>query len=182
MRIRTAWILALLCLIFGLTLASAAQQTNSEGRPEDNACYTGGSLEGKCDWPTDAEDEWAWDCGWYVARVDTGVFTVYDVPEWCNYFVAPRVICYDSFMPGQRDFILTGALNTVSNASGYLSLDGTCTGGVAQTETLVTGSNALDATATCQSLLGLNYVGVSMNALGYNTPASWYGCMPVVLT
>lgn len=181
MRIRTAWLLALLYLVFGLTLASTAQQAGGEGQPEENACYTGGSLEGKCDWPTDAEDEWAWDCGWYIARVDTGEFTGNDVPEWCNYFAAPRVVCYDSSMPGQRDFVLSGALNTVSNASGYLSLDGTCSGGVTQTETLVTASTALDAASACQRLLGAGYTGVHMNALGYNTPSSWYGCLPVVL-
>ena len=32
-----------------------------------NACYTGGSLAGKCD------AEWKWVCGWGIARVEAGM-------------------------------------------------------------------------------------------------------------
>jgi hypothetical protein len=178
MRMRTAWILALLCLLFGLTLVSAAQD-RADGAPEDNACYAGGSLEGKCDWPTDAEDDWAWACGWYIARVGTGEFTVDDVPEWCNYFVAPSLVCYDSSQPGQLDFVLSGALNTALNISGYASVDGTCSGGVIDTETVVSASNVLDAAAACEGLLGPSYAtAVSLNAMGYNTPSAWWACQP----
>lgn len=179
MRMRTAWILALLCLLFGLTLISAAQDSAS-GSPEDNACNVGGSLEGKCDWPTEAEDNWAWHCGWYIARVDTGEFTVDDVPAWCNYFAAPRVVCYDSGFPGQLDFTLSGALNTASNASGYPSVDGSCSGSVVSTETIVTAASGPDATTECIALLGGTYMGVQMTSLGYNTPSSWYGCQVAV--
>lgn len=177
MRMRTIWILALLCLLFGLTLASAAQTV--EGSPEDNACYTGGSLEGRCDWPTDAEDAWAWHCGWYIARVDIGVFTVNDVPAWCNYFVAPQIVCYDSADPGQVDFILSAALNTASNASGYSSVDGSCSGSVSQTDTIVTAVTALDAAAVCESLLGPSYANATSlrNVLHYNAPGTWWGCV-----
>jgi len=166
----------LLCLLFGLTLADPAQD-GLTGSPEDNACNAGGSLEGKCDWPTEAEDQWAWTCGWYIARVDTGEFTVNDVPAWCNYFVAPQIVCYDSSLSGQLDFVLTGALDTVSNAQGYASVDGSCSGGpFGVAETLVTAANGTAATDKCTLLLGAGYTGVHMNGLGYNTPASWYGC------
>ena len=179
MRMRTAWILALLCLLFGLTLVSAAQD-GASGSPEDNACNVGGSLEGKCDWPTDAEDQWAWTCGWYIARVDTGELTANDVPDWCNYFAAPQIVCYDSSQPGQLDFVLSGSLNTAANVSGYASVDGTCSNGVQKMETIVTAANAPDATAKCIGLLGGSHTGVQMRSLGYDTPASWYGCQVVV--
>lgn len=182
MRIRAAWILALLCLLFSLTLVTTAQD-GADGSPEDNACNAGGSLEGKCDWPTDAEDQWAWNCGWYIARVDTGVFTVNDVPAWCNYFVAPQIVCYDSTDLGQIDFVLTGPLNTVGNAQGYASFDGSCSGGpFGIAETLVTAADGTIATGKCLTLLGAGYTGIQMNALGYNTPSSWYGCRIVVVS
>ena len=179
MRMRAAWILALLCLLLGLTLVSAAQD-GASGLPEDNACNRGGSLEGKCDWPTDAEDEWAWDCGWYIARVDTGEFTTDDVPDWCNYFAAPQVVCYDSGFPGQLDFTLSAPLNTAANASGFASVDGSCSGGVIETETIVTAASAPDATTECIALLGGTYTGVQMTSLGYNSPSSWYACQVAV--
>jgi hypothetical protein len=177
MRIRTAWILALLCLLSGLTLISAAQE-HASGSPEDNACNAGGSLEGKCDWPTDAEDDWAWDCGWYIARVDTGEFTINDVPEWCNYFAAPQVVCYDSASLGQLDFMLSAPLNTVENVSGFASVDGSCSGPVVKRETIVSAANASAANVACTSLLGGTYTGVQMTSLGYSTPSSWYACRP----
>ena len=125
-----------------------------------------------------AEDEWAWACGWYIARVDTGEFTVNDVPDWCNYFVAPQVVCYDSANPGQLDFMLTGLLNTAGNVSSFTSLDGTCSGGVAQSETFVSALSAENAAAACQSLLGPGYgSAVSLrDSLGYDTPGSWWAC------
>lgn len=172
---RAAWILALMCLLFGSTLFSAAQE-NLSGSPEDNACFTGGSLDGKCDWPTDAEDEWAWECGWYIARVDTGEFTVNDVPPWCNYFTAPQVVCYSSASPGQLDFTLSAPLNTVANTSGFATFDGSCSGSIIIKETIVSASNAQGASAKCVSLLGGTYTGIQITTLGYNTPSSWYAC------
>jgi hypothetical protein len=79
--------LVLFCVMM-LSISVAAAQTDN-GQPNDpavnpdaNACYTGGSLAGKCDWPTEAEDEWAWDCGWYIIRAEAGIFD--SIPETCG--------------------------------------------------------------------------------------------------
>jgi hypothetical protein len=180
---RTLIWLLMLVMLAGLTAAVAAQ----DGASDENACNAGGSLEGRCDWPTDAEDDWAWTCGWYIAHFESGEFGLSGVPEWCNYFVEMPVVCYDSDQLGQRDFMLTGALNTVNNATGYGSFDGSCSGGTVF-DTVVTGSNtpggAESALATCESLFGPSVSGVvnMHDALGYNTPDTWWGCLLITTT
>ena len=54
---------------------------------KDNACYAGGAWEGKCDWPTEAETEWAWNCGWYYARVFDGRLSATQAPADCKFLV-----------------------------------------------------------------------------------------------
>lgn len=122
--------LVLLIALFALTLASAAQEETVTELPEDNACYAGGSLEGKCDWPTDAEDEWAWTCGWYIARAENGVIWRADVPEWCNYFTNPAFtpVCYPSSEPEFPDLEMIAPVDTRNNGRFYISTDGTCSG------------------------------------------------------
>lgn len=80
--------LAILAIALVMVVFSAAAQADN-GKPNDpavnpdaNACYTGGSLAGKCDWPTEAEDEWAWNCGWYVIRAEAGILN--SIPETCG--------------------------------------------------------------------------------------------------
>lgn len=57
------------------------------GTPQDNACHVGGSMAGKCD------TDWAWTCGWYLARYEAGVFN--GVPANCQILLdvkPPRII------------------------------------------------------------------------------------------
>jgi hypothetical protein len=116
-------LLMLLMVLFALTLASAAQDENTGESPEDNACYAGGSLEGKCDWPTDAEDEWAWTCGWYIARAERGIIAESSVPNRCNYFTT--AICFRSEISGP-DLLMIGVPDRANNAILHLTTDGTC--------------------------------------------------------
>ncbi len=75
-----------LLMVAALLVSAAAAQTTppEEEDPADNACYAGGEWEYKCDWPTDLEDEWAWTCGWYYARVRDARLPVTDYPERCG--------------------------------------------------------------------------------------------------
>lgn len=50
--------------------------TPEAGSAGDNACNPGGSMAGSCN------SEWAWTCGWYIARYDAGVVT--SVPRTCQ--------------------------------------------------------------------------------------------------
>lgn len=65
--------------------------------PTENICYTGGLWEGKCDWPTDAEDEWAWTCGYYYAAAFRGAIPREQLPSWCGTLTAEVGLCLNSF-------------------------------------------------------------------------------------
>lgn len=125
---RIVRLLVLVMALLALTLASAAQDENTGESPDDNACYAGGSLDGKCDWPTDAEDEWAWTCGWYIARIERGVIPEHDIPKGCSY---PTVsVCYDSSepsLPDLPDLQIIGPPDRLNNAMFHKTFDGTCT-------------------------------------------------------
>ena len=123
-------VFVLLAALLALTMVSTAQEQTPAETPQENACYAGGSLEGKCDWPTDAEDEWAWSCGWYIARVENGVISQAGVPDWCNHFKssAPETLCYAPLYEGLIDLALVAPIDTLKNARFYESMDGTCTG------------------------------------------------------
>src|SRR5215510_1893 len=54
---------------------------DDQGNPNDptvneraNACYEGGSMEGKCD------TQWEWDGGWYLIRFQYGLISREDFP------------------------------------------------------------------------------------------------------
>jgi hypothetical protein len=86
------WLLVSLLLVFALPFLAQEQQTE-EPEPytrEDNECYEGGMMEGRCNQDMDgdgivsqAEIDWAWNCGWYIARYNDGVFSLGQVPSWC---------------------------------------------------------------------------------------------------
>lgn len=87
--------LLVICFVamFALLPTTNAQDPTA-GSKEDNACNEGGSMAGKCD------TEWAWTCGWYIARWESGIFTRSQVIDSCASLLAPYSIevalCYDS--------------------------------------------------------------------------------------
>lgn len=149
---------------------------------ESNACDAGGVWEGKCDWPTEAEREWAWTCGWYVARYEAGIIT--EVPVWCNYAVLTPFTpsaCFVSHT-GWRDFRLVGPLNTINNAEFYSTMDGTC-----QVEDLtspffiitIAGSpiaDEIDIICDAISPDASGYMSHSMATYYSGVPSDWYLC------
>lgn len=78
--------LVLAAAIGVFSIAFADNSTLSDAA-KDNACYAGGAWEGKCDWPTEAETEWAWNCGWYYARVFDGRLSATQAPADCKFLV-----------------------------------------------------------------------------------------------
>ncbi|MEQ8674927.1 MAG: hypothetical protein RLP44_03840 [Aggregatilineales bacterium] len=69
-------------LVFGVVFAGF----DDEGNPNDprineraNACYEGGTLEGKCS--TEAE----WQAGWYLIRYQNGMINRQGIPEWAQW-------------------------------------------------------------------------------------------------
>lgn len=64
---------------------SWAQTTDDQGAANDpqtndraNACYDGGTLADKCD------NDWAWQCGWYLIRHEAGLVSRDEFPLWCS--------------------------------------------------------------------------------------------------
>ena len=76
-------IISILLLALTATVGSIAQTTNNPNDNNDaNACFEGGTLAGVCD-RTDADrdidvdqqdKDWLWTCGWYLIRVEYGIF------------------------------------------------------------------------------------------------------------
>jgi len=98
----------LLIILFVLPLTVLAQDNTYNPAPEspqDNECFAGGTMEGKCsstdidgnglieDW----EMNWHWECGWYLARFNNGVFSRSDIPRRCRSLLPPP-------QPGDEDF------------------------------------------------------------------------------
>ena len=98
--------LARLGLVLGLLLAvTAVLAADDEGNPNDptendraNACYEGGSLEGKCD-QTDMDrdgtvEDWEieamWECGWYLIRYEYALIPRDTVPGTCTPALPPE--------------------------------------------------------------------------------------------
>jgi hypothetical protein len=82
----TLLLIAIIALL-SISALAIAEETPVED-PGENACYTGGDLEGKCDWPTYEEDEWAWACGYYYAALLSVRITESEFPEWCEPLLA----------------------------------------------------------------------------------------------
>lgn len=64
--------------------------TGNPNDPDDNdranACYEGGSMEGKCD------EEIEWSAGWYLIRYEYGLLAREDVPSWVVWVIPPEVV------------------------------------------------------------------------------------------
>jgi hypothetical protein len=139
-------LITLFVLVAALSVASITlAQSEPAQTPTENACYAGGEWDGKCDWPTEAEDNWAWTCGWYYARVIDGRIGAAQAPETCK-FVAEQepVDPVDPEVCAPQDDTYTfyeevpvgpspGYLYTIP-APGVLANDGPCKGVFDRTE------------------------------------------------
>src|SRR3954465_2332439 len=86
-RIALYLTLCLLLIVSVAVLIPTSAQDNTPTPDPNNACNTGGAMAGKCNSGfhadgkvSPAEIEWAWKCGWYIARYYTGTFTRDQVP------------------------------------------------------------------------------------------------------
>jgi hypothetical protein len=65
---------------------------DDSGLPEcatraDNECYPGGTMHDRC-----GNSEWAWECGWYIARFNDGRLSREAVPLRCEILLPPPVV------------------------------------------------------------------------------------------
>lgn len=143
-----------------------------------NACYAGGSMEGKCHLDAngdgvvdDFESEILWACGWYVIRVEHGMITASAMPEWCGE-AAPA--CYSTAIFG-FSLIYVGPPNAINNAIFYDSLDCTGAGDTRPDSPLIFADSADEAFDLC-SLLGTVGLIHDLPSEGWNTPPGIWGC------
>ncbi|GEM_PF-1970401 len=74
-----------LVLLLSFILVGVVNAQDETEDPHENACYTGGDLEGKCSaFETEEEDEWAWNCGYYYASYVSGKISLEQAPETCK--------------------------------------------------------------------------------------------------
>jgi hypothetical protein len=105
-------------LVFLLLTAfavSAQDSTDDAGNLNDplvneraNACYEGGSWEGKC-----GDDEYLWIAGWYYIRLEAGLLTAGQVPSSVEWIVPTCVAIndlYDANVGGPNNSISTPSL------------------------------------------------------------------------
>ena len=88
--------------------------------------------------------------------------------------------CYDN-VDIFADFRLTGPINTANNTTFYNTLDGTCAGAIIPPlRTQVSATDQTEATAKCQTLVGVNAAGDTTHDIGYAAaPTDWFRCLPV---
>lgn len=85
------WIV-LFILMFSV-FAVSAEGVDDQGNPNDpetndraNACYEGGSMEGKCD------TDWEWECGWHLIQFEYGLTERDEFPAWCISIIPPEIV------------------------------------------------------------------------------------------
>lgn len=87
-------IIIVFVVILFSSLQISAQDTDDQGNTNDpaindraNACFEGGSMEGKCD------TEWEWVCGWHLIRLDSqNQESRYNFPSDCASLLPALII------------------------------------------------------------------------------------------
>jgi hypothetical protein len=169
---------------------AAFAQTDDGGLPNDplvnedaNACYAGGSLEGKCALDGDGngvvddyEADWAWNCGWHVIRLDAGMIGENDVPAWCAGLVNYARICYTSPI-SSLSLQYIGPPNTGGNLLIYGTSD--CTGPSASSPylALIYASTNAEANAACLALDPTSLGVAPVSELFFDAPSNVWMCV-----
>lgn len=97
---------ALTVLSFVVVIAASAQDVSNDPvvNPDANACYTGGTLEGKCI----TDDDWI--AGWHLIRWEAGLITGDEMPALLRY-VLPKGsrpdggVCYEGVDTGLSSWL-----------------------------------------------------------------------------
>jgi hypothetical protein len=161
-RLLTLSVLILALVVIGSAFAAddAPLANDPNVNPAANACFAGGTLEGRCN-PVDAngdgqfsteEIQWGWIGGWYLIRFEYGLLSRANFPAEYAYLL-PQVDswlgCYDGMY---SDLLIIGAPNTLNNAKFQQSENGTCTGFNTPLITLIIASNRTAAIDICEDI------------------------------
>ena len=166
------FLVVIMIVAIGLVQADNSLDNDPNTNPDANACYEGGTLEGKC--TTLLE----WEAGWYLIRyeyrmIDTvPEFVIWVLPD--NYIedviIAPAPTCY-ARPEGDWSFYIvapSGTLNNLEFYHGSICEDGQQNGNLTGGEA----PNLHDATVLCFNVMGEAAAGSSDN---YGT-TNWWIC------
>ena len=146
--------IALLLLVgVSMALAQSGESVDDQGNVNDpndneraNACYDGGTWEGKCD------TLYMWMGGWYRIKLDYGLMTADELPsafQWVASPVwAPAGVCVDILSV----FLFIDSSNYVASSAPVYS-DAACTTvvGIAGSAGYAYAPTSAEATAICQA-------------------------------
>jgi hypothetical protein len=112
MEFKTMNKLIIFILILCIHIVSFADdQSDDVDYPNDptlndsaNACYEGGSMEGKC------ATDWEWQCGWYLIRFESGVISQENFPITCKSLLGEGIVPFSPF-PSVTGCIYSGQSN-----------------------------------------------------------------------
>ena len=83
-----------LVIVLAAVIVVQAEPDSPPGVPPDdedaNACYSGGSMEGKC------ITDWHWKCGWFLIRFEEGLLSRENFPQECETVLPPPFVLIDS--------------------------------------------------------------------------------------
>ena len=178
--VKRVLIFGLMCVL-GLSLAAQDAEPNDPRVNERaNACYDGGTLEGKCQ----IEEEWK--AGWYLIRVEYGIFAQDDVPQSYQWLFPDEEeepeeesryrLCFSTPVDaaGGASAALVGPINTKDNARSFPIVG--CQGDYMNVATMVRADTYEQAVALCKQLEGDEYTAYGFEGLGYEAPPDYYGC------
>ena len=176
----------LIILVFAVTaFAQDNGQNDPSTDPTANACYDGGSMAGKCNEDMDGdgilsqyEIDWAWECGWYAIRHETGIFTDNDIPPRCAEAVNVPVHYNDNcYTNGEGSSIAyIGPENTRGNILFFSNQDCSGESYLNPNIFIVFAANETEAVELCELQGNVVYTEL-LRHLHYNTPANVYGCV-----
>lgn len=176
-------LLGLLLLLVSAAVMAQGGQVDGPNDPKvnerANACYAGGSMEGKCAPDSDGdgivedfEYEWAWECGWYLIRAQAGFWSINNLPERCGQLTVGT--CYAS--DTGASLIYTGASGQIGNTIFYSTPDCTGTGNVYSNGFILSASNPGEAAAICEGVYGVHAIIVHLSTVGWNISSDLYSC------
>jgi hypothetical protein len=159
MRLFRVVALILLCAVTFVAVFAQDAPLNPldpKTNPDANACFEGGTLEGKCD------SQILWEAGWYLIRFEKELISREDFLPYYAWIlpqlqeetiVAPAAIsiCYtfDDFGDMRSFTLITG----VKDGMKYYN-NTTCSGSVLRTRTVVVATSQKNADTACTNIFG----------------------------
>ena len=173
--------LFVLLMVFASALTSAEETPNPldpRTNPDANACYSGGSMDGRC------ENQNHWNAGWYLIRWEHDLMQAEDIPaqyQWVLYTRIPLAVqgqgqgeCYSS---SSSSVLYTGPANSLGNYLLFKTVtDCSLKGNSFSTAAFIFANSFDDAMSLCDSIISVDFFVDKWADYGFNTPSNAWAC------